>query len=413
MMKICDIKVEKKEAAIIIVLLFLLIADNIKQFFGVNILTTGIHLYMYIFLPFFICIFFRRRPLHIDTTNLLFVAIFILITINVLLHKDEIIWSMSKYKAFIMSMLAFMSVKILVSIYNGERLSFKIVNGLVICNSVLLLLFILLNFKELVTNFKLNYRFETEALNPIWLGRIVSETMLSYLILWNNTAKKSLKYLIVAFEILLLFVLILTGSKGPLFSLFVVVFLYYVVISRKKNRYVDKRQIMFLLVIFFSIVVLMFIVNQGELRFIAERFSLASIFNSAQGHRVHRYLFTISNIPQHFFGGFGLGSWGDYYWGIEQFDYPHNILLEIQFEIGLLGSLLFILIIYKILFCSKWKDNVFLFYFVLELGFAFFSGDFCGGNRGLFLYMGAVSGYAIIRKKQKRNEYQKLNMVTK
>ena len=46
-----------------------------------------------------------------------------------------------------------------------------------------------------------------------------------------------------------------------------------------------------------------------------------------------------------FLFGLGIGSFGILYEGVDERSYPHNVMLEIWFELGLLGILLFILLL--------------------------------------------------------------------
>lgn len=56
-----------------------------------------------------------------------------------------------------------------------------------------------------------------------------------------------------------------------------------------------------------------------------------------------RYSYTLREVKGNIWGH-GLGSWGKNYWGDLRaiYDYPHNILLEIAYETGVLSSLLFV-----------------------------------------------------------------------
>ena len=61
---------------------------------------------------------------------------------------------------------------------------------------------------------------------------------------------------------------------------------------------------------------------------------------AASGSAVKRLTFydeTLAAIPKHLLLGSGLGSWSVFYYGTDERAYPHNLLLQIAFEQGLLG----------------------------------------------------------------------------
>lgn len=72
---------------------------------------------------------------------------------------------------------------------------------------------------------------------------------------------------------------------------------------------------------------------------------LAEIESLAQGkattgsaaERLTFYRQTLAAIPDHPFWGRGIGSWPVFYFGTDQRNYPHNLLLLVAFEEGLIG----------------------------------------------------------------------------
>jgi O-antigen ligase len=47
-----------------------------------------------------------------------------------------------------------------------------------------------------------------------------------------------------------------------------------------------------------------------------------------------------------FLFGLGIGSFGILYEGVDERNYPHNVILEIWFELGMIGIILFILLLF-------------------------------------------------------------------
>ncbi|WP_413772122.1 hypothetical protein, partial [Vibrio campbellii] len=65
------------------------------------------------------------------------------------------------------------------------------------------------------------------------------------------------------------------------------------------------------------------------------------------------------------FFGEGLGSFGVIVYGIDQYFYPHNVPLEILFEMGLLGLFSFAFIIISCSRCVGYKSKYKLFFYTV------------------------------------------------
>jgi O-antigen ligase len=81
--------------------------------------------------------------------------------------------------------------------------------------------------------------------------------------------------------------------------------------------------------------------------------------------------FAIDKINQKPFLGYGIGSFGFEYNNIDELDYPHNIFLEVWFELGIVPIILFLLLFYLIyqqirIGESAWSLALY-FYFLLNL----------------------------------------------
>ncbi|WP_410913694.1 O-antigen ligase family protein, partial [Pseudomonas sp. SIMBA_068] len=81
------------------------------------------------------------------------------------------------------------------------------------------------------------------------------------------------------------------------------------------------------------------------------------------GSRLELYLDTLRIISQNLWGGVGLGNWQ--YYNQSNFIYPHNLILEILSELGVLlggGVLIYILLLfYK---CPRELKLIMLFMFL-------------------------------------------------
>lgn len=81
--------------------------------------------------------------------------------------------------------------------------------------------------------------------------------------------------------------------------------------------------------------------------------------------------FAIDKINKKPFLGYGIGSFGFEYTNIDDLDYPHNIFLEVWFELGIIPLILFLLLFYlvyqNILFTKSAWSLALYFYFLLNL----------------------------------------------
>lgn len=114
----------------------------------------------------------------------------------------------------------------------------------------------------------------------------------------------------------------------------------------------------------------------GAIRF--QSLFLVSSDKSIRG-RFERLAFASENIFSSivtFFFGNGIGSFGIMYLGQDVREYPHNIFVEVQFELGVLALLLFCLFLFvPFLFKRKTLLKVFVLFFLLN---AMKSGDLSG-----------------------------------
>jgi O-antigen ligase len=113
-------------------------------------------------------------------------------------------------------------------------------------------------------------------------------------------------------------------------------------------------------------------------------------------HRLEFYTAAIDEIPERPFLGLGVGGWSIYYWDSDSRQYPHNILLEISVEEGLVGLIAFLAfqaIIYSdasaLMRLSGGRFVAFFGIFLFALIAAMFSGDL-DDNRAIWLCAGLL-----------------------
>lgn len=113
-------------------------------------------------------------------------------------------------------------------------------------------------------------------------------------------------------------------------------------------------------------------------------------------NRIPFYVQTAEAIPSHAIFGSGVGSWPVFYYGNDSRAYPHNLLLEITFEEGLLGLAAFVLFFvaiaartYRTYQLAGREFSVIPIIILYSLTVAMFSGDL-DDNRLLWLWAGVA-----------------------
>jgi O-antigen ligase len=195
-----------------------------------------------------------------------------------------------------------------------------------------------------------------------------------------------IKYLSLFILILNFITLISSGGRGGILFTFLILFIFLIskqtklIRKGKISKKVFKLFLIFILIIF-SISV--YYANNSEkkddlvVKSINRLTLLENVVNNSEDSgasintRLNYINFTTNKIlmnPTHFFFGYGIGSFGMEYLNIDKREYPHNVLLEIWFEMGAVGLILFIWFIFYII--KNFRQSMmiwFLFYMLLHI----------------------------------------------
>ena len=257
-------------------------------------------------------------------------------------------------------------------------------------NTFIMLIFFFLHFGSFLNCIRSGGRFGDDlGKNPIWIARICGEQILLLFVLskWKLIQSKKILFLF------LLIICFATGSKGPIFSVIIIGISYYISISMLMSR-----KIAILISATILSVLFVFLLNNLLSIPILNRFSNKSVESAtsvSNGSRASMYLYTLNAIPEKLLFGHGLGSWTNSYWSIYgvsavKNSYPHNILLEMLFECGLITTFFWVFSIIKIKkYFKKYKYSVvYSFYLILLLNifYGMFSGSIIDGNRGIYYF---------------------------
>lgn len=216
------------------------------------------------------------------------------------------------------------------------------------------------------------YRLGSEAeSNPIVLARGLG--LIIILMLFSFNIRKSVisKILIISVIFITFLYMFVSGSKGPALSLFLsLIFLNILFTDGIKYKLIG---VVFVCLFAFSIKYFDF--GDG---FLAERY----LNQGSATSRFDQYKLIINSIvdsnPINLIFGYGLGGYSYISSGTDIRDYPHNLILEVVYELGVVGFFLLIwLFLYPIHMQYKYKKKinaytVILLFFIIN---AQFSGD--------------------------------------
>lgn len=276
----------------------------------------------------------------------------------------------------------------------------------------LIILFLMLFFNE-ISNFAID-RTTIGTINPIWLARFLGEIIILLIFLIKKRIFLVFKYILIA---LLIIGIIFTGSKGPLFSL-ILAFLIVNISYLKKNVSIQKLLKGYFKILFVILCLIFFVkevvLDLFSIDYLKERFVIE---NSEGSYGDHSRFNMFKHAFEYFINqpllGNGIGSFGYLFNGYDTRFYPHNIILEIMCELGIIGLTLFIIPIIKSLWKShkylKYEQNDYYIKITITLLIYYFlnslvSGDLGFSNMRLFLYIGLINHiYVLNTHKYKYN----------
>ncbi|MCK4826441.1 O-antigen ligase family protein, partial [bacterium] len=179
-------------------------------------------------------------------------------------------------------------------------------------------------------------RFTLPGQNAIWFARGLGLSLLATLFLMELAKKRYQKFILTLFVFLLLFLIYITASRGPLLALLIVLLLYFFILQRKKLNLLKALSLF--LVAFFSLkLFIAFAPGQIWNRML----SLFSGFDITTFFRLRAYGAARDLFLDNPLAGVGTGGFGHY----NVLTYPHNIFLELASELGIWGPVVLLFMI--------------------------------------------------------------------
>jgi len=236
---------------------------------------------------------------------------------------------------------------------------------------------------------------EKDFYRNIWLSRLVAIAAL-YLL---TVIIDSRKYRYIPVFLVFIMSMFMIGSRGPFLSFALAGMAYFILRNRKNGMAIFMS-----IILFVSFSTLFFVfqnLTEGAASFLSH--GKAGSISDVKVDRFGVYAPTFGLIETAPVLGLGLGNWSTvfsrvYNVGFEdEYSYPHNIVLEILSELGIVGILLFLLLFLPIKKRLFTLDNRYNIYILMAFLFAMTSSDITQ-NSAVFLFN--LLSIAEFRRKQ-------------
>ena len=140
--------------------------------------------------------------------------------------------------------------------------------------------------------------------------------------------------------------LVITGARGPIVSVVIIILFFF---AHNKFRLKKPKFKTVIIISFMSIFIIGYTLYAFDITEVLSRtmdrlFALSNVTtDSASNDRLERFSFVFDSMNMtNIVFGHGFGSFGFEQSGIDRRSYPHNILLEFLFELGLFGLILYL-----------------------------------------------------------------------
>ena len=208
-------------------------------------------------------------------------------------------------------------------------------------------------------------RFALPAQNPIWFARGLGISLLATLFLFALAKKRFEKFIYVSFISIMLFLIYITASRGPILALLASLSFYFLLLPTKGFSFFKK--LFFILVIFLS---LRFSVAIAPEHMWNRVLGLFSGFDLTTLHRLRAFEMAKDLFFDNPLKGVGTAGFGQF----SALSHPHNTVLELASELGIWGGLAFV----SLVFCTayfgiKLLRNKKVSFLELNLNKAFFA----------------------------------------
>ena len=254
---------------------------------------------------------------------------------------------------------------------------------------------------QLIGNLEIRSQDSDGDITRIGAGWLMGMAILLLLFYPLSRIRQRQRVLLILLLPLFSFGLMASAARGPIFGLTIAALIGMATLL-KEGRLRATTAAALLLFLVAGVGGAYLVLRQTDLgKYTAKAGELELLFTegAASGTAANRmgfYQATISAIPNQPLLGSGIGSWSTFYYGNDQRNYPHNLLLEIAFEEGLVGLTAFLALlllvgvsIVRMLRASRSHFLALALLVLYCLIVSLFSGDL-DDNRVLWLWIGVT-----------------------
>ena len=363
-----------------IIIIFFALFLNIKIIAPFLKITNGILLF-WVALSFLaiLSLLQKKATILIPTKGKVFVALFLFLiglALSSLLYTGAPNYGAEKIFFFVLKTTLTIPLAMLVSYHKNLFVKSYLIGTLPIIFYVLM---VFGSPVELFMSYGIHDRLGMND-GPIAVGRYFGMMSIVYFILMITSKKNLVKYLLLTIFIITLSYTILSGSKGPLLALLITVFIYYL-FKLKKTNSINKLMLKACIIIITVLPLVQLNFQLGS--FVESRFlgNTRSYSSRVELYELAQERYMNSNILFMILGN-GAGDYGSLEHGKDESGYPHNLIIEIFYEYGLVGFLILSILILNILrkvyfaFIGSNRYNAIIMsivlYFIIN---SMFSGD--------------------------------------
>ena len=244
--------------------------------------------------------------------------------------------------------------------------------------------------------------------NPIWLARSIGAYILAIIFIIITTKYRSLKLCLLIIVVGLLYIMLNTGSRGPVFA-FCITLAFIPFFLPVKSLMTKISIFLFLIILGISLFITLPSIAQERYSILLQRGGYMEDIDSSV--RIDLYNIAFNLFQSNPIWGIGTGGYSRFASHYDFRLYPHNIFLEIGSELGLVGLILFLIfVIMNIVKLKKltvpytsgiYKSNIFLSWaallFIFGCANALVSGDIASNSMIWF-----SSGALIVAENSKK-----------
>jgi hypothetical protein len=304
-------------------------------------------------------------------------------------------------------------------IIKDEKSAWKMIHFL-IAIGIIISVYMLVNLVHNILTISLIYTFRATFLgvNTIGFANWVGNINIILITLLPVIKNKKLKFAALIAIVIFTLAMVVTNSRGPMFSFLVTVAIIFFINYKKLP--VKKVVLIILVSLLFIILVLSILppqlferytglIDQGQQ--VSKRVTMYTVGTRLEFWKAS--LISATDSVCNLFFGIGSGGFPKMFYHLDFLWYPHNIFMEVLCELGLVGVFLICWHIFSVFINSiktlRYKlateQKYLLLTFLMAAVFNFIAAQFSSdlnGNRKMWLFLGALTALNSLFLKQQK-----------